>query len=220
MDAESLKTVGQVAGLAGVVVSLVFALFKEIIRKKIFPNLTKEQAYRIIRLIIISAAIVAVTGIIAWAAVKIPKNVSKTTSSEQQTQEEEDPVSVKLISARPGNTDVGSAEFSIREINNILNNSIRDKLSELCFENEIDKDLYGRVSFLIYQTSDGYANNFSLNETNIDESYKSCIRDVFRGTKFPEPTDPPDTLINDQGERYADHLGVSYWITAKLNVRK
>jgi hypothetical protein len=53
MDLELIKTVGQIAGIGGIALGVLLILFREIIRKKIFPQLTKEQAYSLLKLIIV-----------------------------------------------------------------------------------------------------------------------------------------------------------------------
>lgn len=55
-----------VAGIGGVGFAIFYLLCREVIRQKIFPNLTKDQAYKIIRLIIVLAFIVSMAGLIAW----------------------------------------------------------------------------------------------------------------------------------------------------------
>lgn len=67
MGFETLKMFGQVAGLAGLSLGVLLILFRDIIRKKIFPDLTKEHAYRLLRLIVILVWSIAVLGIGAWA---------------------------------------------------------------------------------------------------------------------------------------------------------
>ncbi len=66
MDAEILKTVGQIAGIGGIALGVLLILFKEIVRKSIFPTLTKDQAYRLLRLIVVLTWSGAVAGIGAW----------------------------------------------------------------------------------------------------------------------------------------------------------
>src|SRR5258705_5450657 len=66
MDAELLKTLGQVLGIAGVALGVFFLLFREIISKSIFPTLKKDDAYRLLRLISVLVWSVAVIGIGAW----------------------------------------------------------------------------------------------------------------------------------------------------------
>jgi hypothetical protein len=50
METELFKTLGQVAGIGGIALGVLLILFKEIIRKSIFPTLKKDQAYRLLRL--------------------------------------------------------------------------------------------------------------------------------------------------------------------------
>jgi len=64
MNPDSLKTLGQIAGIAGISVGVLLLVFRDIIRKKIFPKLTKTQAFRVLTLIIVSVWTVALAGII------------------------------------------------------------------------------------------------------------------------------------------------------------
>jgi hypothetical protein len=66
MDAELLKTLGQALGIGGLALGIFFLLFREIIRKSIFPTLKKDDAYRLLRLISVLIWSVAVVGIGAW----------------------------------------------------------------------------------------------------------------------------------------------------------
>lgn len=70
MDTEILKIVGQVAGIGGVALGVFLLLFRDVIRKNIFPNLSKVQGYRLLMLIIILVWTIALAGIGAWAYVK------------------------------------------------------------------------------------------------------------------------------------------------------
>jgi len=67
MDGELLKIVGTIAGIGGISLGVLYLLLKEIIRKKIFPTLTNNHAYSILRLIIVVICGVSFVGIIAWA---------------------------------------------------------------------------------------------------------------------------------------------------------
>jgi hypothetical protein len=67
MNLETLKVFGQIAGLAGLSLGVVLILFREIIRKKIFPDLTREHAYRLLRLIVVLVWSIAVIGIGSWS---------------------------------------------------------------------------------------------------------------------------------------------------------
>jgi hypothetical protein len=66
MDAGLLKTLGQTLGIGGVAVGIFFLLFRELIRKSIFPKLDKDDAYRFLRLVSVMIWSVAVIGIGAW----------------------------------------------------------------------------------------------------------------------------------------------------------
>ena len=66
MNADLFKTLGQIAGIGGIALGVFLILFREIIRKKIFPTLKKDHAYRLLRLIAILVFIVALAGISAW----------------------------------------------------------------------------------------------------------------------------------------------------------
>jgi len=66
MDAGLLKTLGEVLGIGGGALGVFFLLFREVIRKSIFPMLKKDDAYRLLRLISILVWSVAVIGVAAW----------------------------------------------------------------------------------------------------------------------------------------------------------
>ena len=69
MELETLKSLGQIAGVAGIVVGTLLILYRQIIAKKIFPNLTKKQAFKILLVIIIATWSIAIAGIGAWVYV-------------------------------------------------------------------------------------------------------------------------------------------------------
>ncbi len=80
MDTELLKVVGQVAGIGGLALGVFLLLFREIIRKKIFPMLPPAEAYRLLRLVIVAVWSVAIIGIAAW--VYAGQNSAKTVSAD------------------------------------------------------------------------------------------------------------------------------------------
>jgi hypothetical protein len=67
MDAGLLKWLGQTVGVVGVALGIVLLLFRDIIRKAIFPKLTRDHGYRLLQLISLLTWSVAVVGIGAWA---------------------------------------------------------------------------------------------------------------------------------------------------------
>jgi hypothetical protein len=63
---DILEKLGKVAGIAGIAVGALVLIFGGIIQKNIFPGMTKEQGFRIIRMMIIAASLLAIFGIAAW----------------------------------------------------------------------------------------------------------------------------------------------------------
>lgn len=61
-----LEKLGQIAGIGGLSLGVLLLIFKEVLRKSIFPGLNRQQAYSIIKLIIILTFVVAIAGIMAW----------------------------------------------------------------------------------------------------------------------------------------------------------
>ncbi len=66
MEAEILEALGQVAGIGGIALGVLLLVFRDILRKAIFPKLTRERAYRLLRWIVVSVWSVAVLGVGAW----------------------------------------------------------------------------------------------------------------------------------------------------------
>jgi len=66
MDVETLKTMGQIAGIGGLALGVVLLLFRDMIRKQIFPHLTKAQAFRFLTLMAVLVWSIGLAGIGAW----------------------------------------------------------------------------------------------------------------------------------------------------------
>jgi hypothetical protein len=66
MDVQVFRTLGGIAGLAGLAIGMILLLYREIVRKNVFPALTKRDAYRLLRNIAILAWSVAMFGILCW----------------------------------------------------------------------------------------------------------------------------------------------------------
>jgi hypothetical protein len=73
MDTELIKTVGQVAGIGGIALGVFLLLFRDLIRKQIFPTLAKREGYRLLRLVAILIWSVALAGIGAWVWTSRPE---------------------------------------------------------------------------------------------------------------------------------------------------
>ncbi len=69
MNTETmLETFGKVAGIGGIALGVFLLLFRDLIRKSIFSKLTKEQSFRLLRLIAFFVWTIAILGLIAWVA--------------------------------------------------------------------------------------------------------------------------------------------------------
>lgn len=66
---QIIKTLGQIAGIGGISLGVSLSIFRELIRKSIFPKLKQDDAYRLLRLIAVLASTVAVAGLGAWTYV-------------------------------------------------------------------------------------------------------------------------------------------------------
>lgn len=69
--AELFKTLGAVAGLGGIALGVLLLVFRDVVRKKIFPTLTREQGYSLLRWIVVLTFGAAVVGICAWGYVTV-----------------------------------------------------------------------------------------------------------------------------------------------------
>lgn len=71
---DILEKLGKVAGIAGIAVGALVLIFGGIIQKNIFPGMTKEQGFRIIRMMIVAASLMALLGIVAWIYIDFKKS--------------------------------------------------------------------------------------------------------------------------------------------------
>jgi len=82
MELELFKAIGQVAGIGGISLGVVLILFRDVIKKNIFPKLTQDQAYKLLRLLIILTCSIGITGIIAWVYPSNNKNNSNSNNKQ------------------------------------------------------------------------------------------------------------------------------------------
>src|SRR5215510_2894526 len=66
MTSETLKILGQIAGIGGIALGVLLIIFRDFLKKNIFAKLTKEQSFRLLRLLLILVWSVAIVGIVAW----------------------------------------------------------------------------------------------------------------------------------------------------------
>ena len=66
-----LETTGKIAGIGGMALGIVLLLFRSVITKNIFPQVTKDHAYKIIRQFLYLTFAIGALGIVAWVAVAV-----------------------------------------------------------------------------------------------------------------------------------------------------
>jgi len=123
MDPEILKTVGEVAGIGGISLGVVLLVFREVIRKNVFPKLPAPEAYRLLRLIVVLTFGIGIAGLGAWVVTNRQATPSFTNVTNIGTIQNEflavmgqplnDPVLEKLIQQALELTAKGDAKASI-----------------------------------------------------------------------------------------------------------
>jgi outer membrane protein OmpA-like peptidoglycan-associated protein len=63
------ELLGRVAGLGGIALGVLLVVFRDVVRKNVFPKLTNEQAYRTLNLILVLTFAMATLGLAAWVYV-------------------------------------------------------------------------------------------------------------------------------------------------------
>jgi TPR repeat protein len=78
-EAQSILSLfGKVAGIGGLALGVFLLLFREVIRKQIFPTLSDKQAYSLIRLFLYLTFSIAALGIFAYVFMSAPTHPSQT----------------------------------------------------------------------------------------------------------------------------------------------
>jgi len=86
VDYELFKIAGAVAGIGGIALAAVVYIFREVIRKEIFPRLTKGQAYKLLNRIIVLVFVIGVLGILAYLVVNWQNGSRGNTSQGREAQ--------------------------------------------------------------------------------------------------------------------------------------
>jgi hypothetical protein len=116
MDSSLIQTLAKIAGIGGIALGVFLLLFREIIRKTIFPTFTKGQGYKIIRLMLVLIWSVAIAGILAWLYVN-----SKESSSSQRSDSVRD-----QAKASPSNMNSNSKEIQTQKASSNNSNTALD----------------------------------------------------------------------------------------------
>lgn len=67
---QLLSKVGQIAGVGGIALGVLLLLFRDVIRKNIFPTLGQVQAYRLIKLVVVLTFSISALGLGAWVFIQ------------------------------------------------------------------------------------------------------------------------------------------------------
>lgn len=67
---QLLSKIGQIAGIGGIALGVLLLLFRDVIRKNIFPTLGQAQAYRLITLVVVLTFSISALGLGAWVYVQ------------------------------------------------------------------------------------------------------------------------------------------------------
>jgi len=71
METALLKVIAQAAGIGGISLGVLLLVFREVIRKNIFPKFKDEKlAYRLLRIMVVLVWSIAIIGIGAWVYTK------------------------------------------------------------------------------------------------------------------------------------------------------
>jgi heme/copper-type cytochrome/quinol oxidase subunit 2 len=74
-----LKSLGQIAGIGGIAFGVFLLIFQSIFGlRKLFPQLTQQDAYRLLRLMVVVCAIVVVLGIVVYGIGTYRQNTTAT----------------------------------------------------------------------------------------------------------------------------------------------
>lgn len=85
MEAETLTTVAQAAGIGGIALAVLLTVFREVIQKNIFPQLDSASGYRLLRLLLILTWSIALIGVAAWLWSKRAEQPQPTRSGHYRT---------------------------------------------------------------------------------------------------------------------------------------
>lgn len=66
MEPDLLKTLGQIAGIAGIALGIVLLLYREVLGKAIFGQLDPADSYRLLRLITLLVWTLGIGGLAVW----------------------------------------------------------------------------------------------------------------------------------------------------------
>jgi hypothetical protein len=117
MDVQIFRTLGGVAGLAGLAIGMIVLLYREIVRKNVFPTLTKRHSYRLLRNIAILSWSIAMFGILCWVWSTAVLHRSQPAAADAAVVPEEPLVVAGTVVDQSTNMGIGQATIVVDEQN-------------------------------------------------------------------------------------------------------
>jgi hypothetical protein len=117
MDVQIFRTLGGVAGLAGLAIGMIVLLYREIVRKNVFPTLTKRDSYRLLRNIAILSWSIAMFGILCWVWSTAVLHRSQPAATDLAVVPEEPLVVAGTVVDQSTNMGIGQATIVVDEQN-------------------------------------------------------------------------------------------------------
>lgn len=68
---DVVVTLGKIFGVVGVCLGIFLVIFRDVVRKKIFPRLPPEEAFKLLRLALVLTWSIAFFGLAIWAFPKV-----------------------------------------------------------------------------------------------------------------------------------------------------
>ncbi len=115
MELRILETVGKIAGIAGLSLGTFLLLFREVIRRNIFPKLTPDKAYSLIQQFMYLTFSIAALGLFAWVYVSTTsaaRPISGGIDAEKPSSPKKLTLSGTVTDAKTNNP-IGQAEIAV-----------------------------------------------------------------------------------------------------------
>jgi hypothetical protein len=164
---------GKLAGLAGLAIGIVLVIFREILKKDIFPQLNRDQTYRLFQKLIICTFAIGTIGILAWVIVP--------PLSARFSPKANGAYSVKVTVLNPQGIPVADAK-----IHNSLGGSTR-KISDGLWEIVIDfdkKPASGQLTVIAWNESGSVTQDIALaDEHNLSMTLRLRSTGALAGDK-------------------------------------
>jgi len=190
MEPKLFETLGQIAGIGGIGLGVLLLVFRDVIRRTIFSQLTRDHSYRLLRLIVVLTFFVAIIGLGTWAALKLNAPSSISTKEEVVRREHEirKPIDALFTAWETKDLDAYLRQWDATAVQQIGSKKI--PLAEIAEKRKIDFNRYKIVEVLDHrvEVEDPFADpailhvtysmryegtdGTSFQETEIRESYR------------------------------------------------